>query len=65
MYNFLGNLLSDCQAGGNLILNPDDTIQFDEIHGERELNGFTILQGVERINLFLGEFAEYLNIPGR
>ncbi|MDR2733793.1 MAG: hypothetical protein LBC99_04000 [Spirochaetota bacterium] len=64
MYNFLGNLLSDCQAGGNLILNPDDTIKFDEIHGERELNNFTMLQGVERIYLFLGEFAEYLNVPG-
>jgi hypothetical protein len=65
MYNFLGNLLNDCQAGGNLILNPGDIIEFDEIHGERELNNFSIVNGVERIYLFLGEFVEYLNIPGR
>jgi len=60
---FLDNLLQDHQAGGNLILNPDDTIAFDPIHGERELSGLSVVASVERISLFLSEFAEYLDIP--
>ena len=61
---FLWTLLNDHKTGGNLILNPEDTITFDPIHGERELNGKLVVESVERVCLFLNEFAEYLNVPG-
>jgi len=64
MRGFLETLLNDHRTGGNLILNPDDRITFDPIHGQRELGNMLVSESVERVCLFLDEFAEYLNVPG-
>ena len=64
LLEFITLLLDDCKNGGNLILNPDQVMEFDKIHGTRELDGLTVATGLERIRLFLSEFGEYLNIPG-
>jgi len=64
MRGFLWTLINDHRTGGNLILNPDDKIVFDPIHGERELGDMPVVESVERVCLFLTEFAEYLNVPG-
>jgi hypothetical protein len=64
LYKFVGNLLEDHRNEGNLILNPEDAIEFDPLHGKRILNGKSVIEGLEQIRLFLGEFTAYLNVPG-
>lgn len=60
---FVDGLLDDYRNGGNSILNPDDELHFDAIHGARELEGVRIIDGVERLAAFLHEFIAFLNIP--
>lgn len=64
LYDFLSLLMSDYRNGGNLILDPEKILEFDALHGQRELDGMQIVEGIERMRLFLAEFSEYLNIPG-
>ncbi|HOG63989.1 MAG TPA: hypothetical protein PLD82_00960 [Spirochaetota bacterium] len=64
LHDFLSLLISDYQNGGNLVLNPEQVLVFDPLHGHRELDGMQIAEGIERIRLFLDEFSEYLNVPG-
>ena len=64
LHDFLSLLMSDYQNGGNLVLNPEQVLAFDALHGHRELDGMQIAEGIERIRLFLEEFSEYLNVPG-
>lgn len=63
LHNFVASMLEDYRNGGNVILNPDETLRFDKIHGERALEGMTVVEGLESLNQFLEEFEDYLNIP--
>ncbi len=60
---FVQDLLSDYKSGGNLILNGDKVIEFDDIHGDKKINGLTIVQALGEVDQFLREFLDYLNLP--
>ena len=64
LFDFLTILTTDYQNGGNLMLNPEQVLDFDALQGKRELDGMLVAEGIERIRLFLDEFSEYLNVPG-
>ena len=63
LHDFIGYLLEDYRNGGNIILNPDDSLNYDSLHGEKSMEGMNIVAVIEKLHAFLGEFREYLNIP--
>lgn len=63
LHDFIGYLLDDFRNGGNVILNPEDSLHYDSIHGEKAMEGMNIVDVLEKLFQFLSEFREYLNIP--
>jgi len=63
LYNFVDTLLTDFSDGGNIILNPDDVLNFDHLEGDNLLEGATIIEGLKSLHQFAAEFIEYLSIP--
>jgi hypothetical protein len=61
---FLGTLISDNEAHGNIILNPDDTIEFDvKLYGAKKLNGVTVIDAVRKSYALVAETLEFMNLP--
>lgn len=56
-------LLDEYRDGGNVVLNPEHVIQFDDLYGSKRLNGMRLMDALEEMRLFLEEFEQYLNIP--
>jgi len=61
--SFVQELLADYKSGGNLVLNGDKIIEFDDIHGEKKVNGLTIIKALSEVDDFLREFLDFLNLP--
>jgi len=61
---FLGTLISDNENHGNIILNPEDVIEFDEkLYGDKKLNGVTVIEAVRRSYALVAETLEFMNLP--
>lgn len=60
---FTDELLKDIEKNGPECLNKDDLINFDEIEGERYLEGYTVTQSLQMLNTFAKEVILYLNLP--
>ena len=61
---FLGTLIADNESHGNIILNPDDKIEFNvKLYGEKKLNGVTVIDAVRRSYALVAETLEYMNLP--
>ena len=63
LYSFVSMLLDDRSQGGNIILNPDSALEFDNFHGKKILAGVTVLEGLVCLRDFILEICEFLNIP--
>ncbi len=60
---FLSNLIKDYKNGGNIILEPEYSISFPSIEGEKMLNGKNIIEAIEYVYDFTNEFLQRINIP--
>lgn len=56
-------LLDEYRDGGNIVLNPEHVIKFDDLYGSKRLNGMRLMDALEEMRRFLDEFEQYLNIP--
>jgi hypothetical protein len=60
--DFILEILDDYRSGGNLILNPENTLKFDSIQGTRALEGRTNVDAIELLGSFLEELYGFMNI---
>jgi len=63
LHDFIGYLLEDYRNGGNVILNPDASLNYDALHGEKSMEGMNIVAVIEKLYAFLTDFRDYLNLP--
>lgn len=60
---FISDLLSDSQLGGNMILNPDDKIEYADYEKHKTFDGFLILDTLEIMKKFANEALDFINVP--
>lgn len=59
--NFINDLVYDYEQSGSVIKNPHEKLRFSS--GGNVLNGYTVIEGLKDLQLFLAELLDYLNIP--
>jgi hypothetical protein len=60
---FSGELAEDSDGDGVKCLNSDAEISFDQIEGQRVLQGRSVLDALQELEQFALEAVSYLNIP--
>ncbi len=61
--NFLEILIDDYRTHGNIVLNPDDVLGFNEFEINHRLNGLTVIDSLNEIYTFTAEFIRFLGMP--
>jgi len=61
--NFLEILIDDYRTHGNIVLNPDDVLGFNEFEINHRLSGLTVIESLNEIYTFTAEFIRFLGMP--
>ncbi|MDY6935166.1 MAG: hypothetical protein SVZ03_13210 [Spirochaetota bacterium] len=61
--HFISNLISNIENGGNMVLNPDDILEYAEYEKFKSYEGWNILNTLKSIKQFLCEALQVINVP--
>jgi hypothetical protein len=61
--NFLRIAVDDHEAGGTILMNPDDIIHLDEFENSKKLNNYSVIKAIKEIYTFSEEFIKFLAMP--
>jgi hypothetical protein len=60
---FISNLIANQEAGGNMILNPDDLIKYADYEEYSTYENWTVINALKNMLEFLDEALDLINIP--
>ena len=60
---FISNLITNYESGGNMILNPDDLIQYAEYEEYSTYENWSVINALMNMQEFIDEALELINIP--
>ncbi|MBN2039576.1 MAG: hypothetical protein JW864_06020 [Spirochaetes bacterium] len=60
---FISNLIANYESGGNMILNPDDMIQYAEYEEYSTYENWSVINALINMLEFINEALELINIP--
>jgi len=64
LYKFVDELIEDNKNDGHLLLNASSKLHFTKgTGGSKFLEGYSVLEGLQDLHLFLTELLDYLNLP--
>ena len=60
---FISDLLSNLEIGGNMIMNPDDIIEYADYEEHRIFDNQSVIDVLSFADKFIEEVLEFINVP--
>ena len=61
--DFIAGLISDAEFGGAMVLNHDDLVVYEDFEAYHTFAGFTVIEALKRLKLFVDKAMEVINLP--